>query len=205
MAKFFEKFSLSLRTGMIFYLEKSLQISGFFVSKVKKAMSWMMRMKAHLCTCRAFSAFDTHLERSLATDAKLEFALSACEMHATAFGEGVTKFAAWTLNSMFLKVFFHPFSLVIGVIGFFPGCKIFARQSFMSRFPLEWQIHMRREGGDNEHNDNFTGNKHFAQDIARQSGHTSFLLRGSAMNPEEHWKMERGCVTLLINFPLIAN
>ena len=33
-----------------------------------------------------------------------------------------------------------------------------------------------------------TGIKHLAQDIALQSGQTSFLFLGSAINPDEHWK-----------------
>ena len=36
-----------------------------------------------------------------------------------------------------------------------------------------------------------TGNKHLAHDIARQSGHTNFLFLGSAMNPDEHCKIEK--------------
>ena len=42
------------------------------------------------------------------------------------FGEGVSEFATRTLDSMFLQMFFHPFGLIIGVVGFFPSCKVFA-------------------------------------------------------------------------------
>ena len=86
----------------------------------------MMSMKSHFCAGRSLSAFDAHFKGSFTADAELEFTLCACKMHASTFGQGVSKFATWTLDSMFLQMFFHPFGLIIGVVGFFPSCKVFA-------------------------------------------------------------------------------
>ena len=86
----------------------------------------MMSMKSHFGAGRSFSAFDAHLKGSFTAYAEFEFTLCACEMHASSFGQGVSKFATWTLDSMFLQMFFHPFSLIIGVVGFFPSGKVFA-------------------------------------------------------------------------------
>lgn len=83
-------------------------------------------MKAHFCARRTFSTFDAHFKGSFTADAKFEFALGACEMHTTTFGESVSKFATGALNSVFLQMFLNPFGLIIGVVGFFPSRKIFA-------------------------------------------------------------------------------
>ena len=62
----------------------------------------MVSMKTHFCTGWSLAALDAHFERPLATNAKFKFALGAGEVHAATFGQGISKFAIWALNSMFL-------------------------------------------------------------------------------------------------------
>ena len=83
-------------------------------------------MESHFSAGRTLPTFDTHFEGSFTADAEFEFTLCAGEMHTSTFGQGVAKFATWTLDSMFLQMFFHPFGLIIGVVGFFPSGKVFA-------------------------------------------------------------------------------
>ena len=66
-------------------LEKTLEIHRFFVPQIKETMPWMMGMKAHFGTSRAFAAFDTHLERPFTADAKFKLTLGARKMHAPTF------------------------------------------------------------------------------------------------------------------------
>ena len=85
-----------------------------------------MSMKSHFGAGRSFSAFDAHFKGSFTTDAEFKFTLCTGEMHTASFGQSIAKFATRTLDSMFFKMFFHPFGLIIGVVGFFPSCKVFA-------------------------------------------------------------------------------
>ena len=94
-------------------------------------------MESHFGASRPLSAFDAHFKGSFTADAELEFTLCAGEMHTSSFGQSIAKFATRTLDSMFFKMFFHPFGLIIGVVGFFPSSKVFARQPLMGRLPLK--------------------------------------------------------------------
>ena len=96
----------------------------------------MVSMQAHFSTGGTFPTFDSHFERPLAAYAELKFTLGASEMHASPLGESVAEFAVWTLYTMLLEVFFHSFGLVVGVIGFFPGGKVFTGQALVCGLPL---------------------------------------------------------------------
>ena len=88
-------------------------------------MSWMMGMKTHFGAGRTFAALDTHLKRPFTANAEFKLTLGACKMHAATLGQRIPEFAVGTLDSMFLQVFFDSFSLIIGIIGFFPCGEVF--------------------------------------------------------------------------------
>lgn len=97
-------------------------------------------MQPHFSTSRSFSTFDTHLEWTLTAYAELVLTLGACEVHAPSFGESVAKFAIRTLDPVLLQMLFHAFGLVVRIIGFLPGGKVFAREALVSGFPLEKKL-----------------------------------------------------------------
>lgn len=113
-----------------------MKVRRFLVPQVEEAVARVVGVESHLGTCWSLATLDTHLEWSFATNAELELALGAGEVHAAALSQGISELTIGTLDPVFSQVLFNSFRLIIGIIGFFPDCKVFTADSLVGSLPL---------------------------------------------------------------------